>query len=67
MTVELGCKKVYLINGTCSIIIYDSKYARDYPERFTLNIYTTHNLLRINFSFNDIMLKTNRLKKDFFL
>ena len=30
------------------------------------NIYTTQNLLRITFSFNDLMLKTNRLKKDFF-
>ena len=30
-------------------------------------IYTTQNLLRITFSFNDLMLKTNRLKKDFFL
>ena len=29
-------------------------------------IYTTENLLRITFSFNDLMLKTNRLKKDFF-
>ena len=27
---------------------------------------TTQNLLRITFSFNDLMLKTNRLKKDFF-
>ena len=26
----------------------------------------TQNLLRITFSFNDLMLKTNRLKKDFF-
>ena len=29
-------------------------------------IYTTQNLLRITFSFNDLMLKTNRLKKNFF-
>ena len=29
-------------------------------------LYTTQNLLRITFSFNDLMLKTNRLKKDFF-
>ena len=29
--------------------------------------YTTQNLLRITFSFNDLMLKTDRLKKDFFL
>ena len=29
-------------------------------------IYTTQNLLRITFSFNDLMLKTNRMKKDFF-
>ena len=28
--------------------------------------YTTQNLVRITFSFNDLMLKTNRLKKDFF-
>ena len=28
--------------------------------------YTTQNLLRITFSFNDLMLKTNRLKKYFF-
>ena len=28
--------------------------------------YTTQNLLRITFSFNDLMLKTNRLKKEFF-
>ena len=27
---------------------------------------STQNLLRITFSFNDLMLKTNRLKKDFF-
>ena len=32
----------------------------------TYTIYTTQNLLRITFSFNDLMLKTNRLKKDFF-
>ena len=30
-------------------------------------MYTTQNLLRITFSFNDLMLKTNRVKKDFFL
>ena len=30
-------------------------------------ICTTQNLLRITFSFSDLMLKTNRLKKDFFL
>ena len=41
MTVELRCKKVYLINDTRSIIIYYSKYARDHPKRFTLNIYVT--------------------------
>ena len=29
-------------------------------------IYTTQNLRRITFSFKDLMLKTNRLKKDFF-
>ena len=29
-------------------------------------LYTTQKLLRITFSFNDLMLKTNRLKKDFF-
>ena len=28
--------------------------------------YTTQNLLRITFSLNDLMLKTNRLKRDFF-
>ena len=28
--------------------------------------YTTQNLLRITFSFNDLMLKTNRLKKVLF-
>ena len=33
--------------------------------RYTF-LYTTQNLLRITFSFNDLMLKTNRLKKDFF-
>ena len=31
------------------------------------SIYTTQNLFRITFSFNDLMLKTNRLKKDFFI
>ena len=31
-----------------------------------VKIYTTQNLLRITFSFNDLMLKTNRQKKDFF-
>ena len=41
MTVELRCKKVYLIYDTRSIIIYYSKYARDHPKRFTLNIYVT--------------------------
>ena len=30
------------------------------------SIYTTQTLLRITFSFNDLMLKTNRRKKDFF-
>ena len=30
------------------------------------SIYTTQNLLRITFSFNDLMLKANRLKKVFF-
>ena len=34
---------------------------------FKALIYTTQNLLKITFSFNDLMLKTNRLKKDFFL
>ena len=34
--------------------------------RSKLFLYTTQNLLRITFSFNDLMLKTNRLKKDFF-
>ena len=29
-------------------------------------IYNTQNLLRITFSFNDLMLKKNRLKKEFF-
>ena len=29
-------------------------------------IHTTQNLFRITFSFNDLMLKTNRLKKHFF-
>ena len=29
-------------------------------------IYTTQNLLRITFSFNDLMFKTNQLKKRFF-
>ena len=29
-------------------------------------LYTTQNLLRITFSFNDLMLKTSRLKNDFF-
>ena len=29
-------------------------------------LYTTQYLLRITFSFNDLMPKTNRLKKDFF-
>ena len=33
---------------------------------FPISIYTTQNLLGITFSFNDLMLKTNRLKKDFF-
>ena len=32
-----------------------------------ITIYATQYLLRITFSFNDLMLKTNRLKKDFFL
>ena len=29
--------------------------------------FSTQNLLRITFSFNDLMLKINRLKKDFFI
>ena len=33
---------------------------------WTHSIYTTQNLLRITFPFNDLMLKTNRLKKDLF-
>ena len=37
-----------------------------YFHTLLLIIYTTQNLLRITFSFNDLMLKTNRLKKDFF-
>ena len=32
-----------------------------------VTMYTTQNLLRTTFSFNDLMLKTNRLKKDFFI
>ena len=32
-----------------------------------IDLYTTQNLLRITFLFNDLMLKTNRLKKDFFI
>ena len=35
--------------------------------KFLDMIYTTQNLLRITFSFNDLMLKTNRLKKDFLI
>ena len=35
-------------------------------DQFYSVLYTTQNLLRITFSFNDLMLKTNRLKKDFF-
>ena len=31
-----------------------------------VTVYTTQNLLRITFSFNDLMLKTNQVKKDFF-
>ena len=37
-----------------------------YMGSYRENLYTTQNLLRITFSFNDLMLKTNRLKKDFF-
>ena len=39
------------------------------PRHISVSIslkYTTQNLLRITFSFNGLMLKTNRLKKDFF-
>ena len=35
------------------------------PDNIVWN-YTTQNLFRITFSFNDLMLKTNRLKKDLF-
>ena len=37
----LKCSGTYLNNDTRSIIIYYSKYARDHPKRFTLNIYVT--------------------------
>ena len=33
---------------------------------YLLLTYTTQNLLRITFLFSDLMLKINRLKKDFF-
>ena len=40
----------------------------EYPKCLKHSVlYTTQNLLRITFSFNDLMLKTNQLKKDFFI
>ena len=42
------------------------KYFLFYDILDSERIYTTQNLLRITFSINDLMLKTNRLKKDFF-
>ena len=46
-------------------VAMNDAFSRDW---FVINVkYTTQNLLRITFSFNDLMLKTNRLKKDFFL
>ena len=44
----------------------ESGFSKCKSERFNVDLYTTQNLLRITFSFNDLMLKTNRLKKDFF-
>ena len=45
---------------------YSTKYPNIEIHAISSPIYTTQNLLRITFSFNDLMLKTNRLKKDFF-
>ena len=42
------------------------KFYRESVLTQLVDFYTTQNLLRITFSFNDLMLKTNRLKKDFF-
>ena len=56
----LGTK---LINYKSSQTLFNIKY----PKQLKHNLlYTTQNLLRITFSFNDLMLKTNRLEKDFF-
>ena len=46
---------------------YLRKFATKSEADTTYGLYTTQNLLRITFSFNDLMLKTNRLKKDFFI
>ena len=47
------------------VVIISPLSALNIPNK-SENTYTTQNLLRITFSFNDLMLKTNRLKKDFF-
>ena len=49
----------------CMVLVFiEIKYLKIFYHS-EVNI-TTQNLLRITFSFNDLMLKTNRLKKDFF-
>ena len=47
--------------STCTICLKPNCHAT-----LVVTIYNTQNLLRITFSLNDLMLKTNRLKKDFF-
>ena len=55
------------VSFSCKIYSYhvgrNSEIANRLP--YYLSTYT-QNLLRITFSFNDLMLKTNRVKKDFF-
>ena len=59
-----GNKNIRFLIGFLEVIImFCQRFGWSYALK---KKYTTQNLLRITFSFNDLMLKTNRLKKDFF-
>ena len=57
-----------LADDTClSMVVGNPSRAGTILQNDINRIYTTQNLLRITFSFNDLMLKTNQLKQDFFV
>ena len=69
---DLVSNTVFIIRDTTFIIYYMDQWrpclfhVTRSREAVSLRWYTTQNLLRITFLFNDLMLKTIRLKKDLF-